>query len=206
MAQDSQGVGRKDADAEHPLHELLRRRWSPRAFVEKPIAEADLLSLLEAARWSPSCINEQPWGFLIARRQDTARFAEMTGCLAESNQVWARRASLLMISAAKRTYTRDGKDNPVHLYDLGQSVAHLTVQATVLGLSVHQMRGFNIERAIEVYGVPADYELASAIAIGYVAAAETLPDRLRERELLPRDRKPITEFTFSGRWGRKALE
>jgi nitroreductase len=202
MAED---VGRKDAETDHPIHDLLRRRWSPRAFLEKPIAEGDLLSLLEAARWSPSCINEQPWVYLIARRQDAGPFDEMASCLAESNQVWARRSSLLMIAAAKRTYSRDGKVNPVHLYDLGQSVAHLTVQATALGLYVHQMRGFNLDKTKEVYQVPDDYELASAIAIGYVAAAETLPGNLKDRELLPRQRKPVTEFTFAGRWGHKAL-
>jgi nitroreductase len=202
MAHDPE-TGRKDAATDHPIHELLRVRWSPRAFVEKSLTEAELTTLLEAARWSPSCINEQPWIFLVARRDERERFAQMLDCLAESNQVWARRAGALMIAAAKRNYTRDGKENPVHLYDLGQAVAHMTVQATAMGLHVHQMRGFNLEKATETYAVPDTHELGSAIAIGHVAPPSSLPDGLRERELQPRQRKALSDFVYAGRWGQR---
>lgn len=185
----------------YDIHPLLRGRWSPRAFSSQPIPEADVLSMLEAARWSPSAVNEQPWSFLVIPRSDTAAFELALSCLAEGNVVWAQHVPLLILSVARLVRTRDGSPNGSALYDLGQAVAHLTVQAAALGLSVHQMGGFSAERAREVFAIPENHAPVTFIAVGYQGDPETLPERLRERELAPRQRQPLESFVFGGGWG-----
>src|SRR4051812_10829344 len=129
---------------QHPIHDLLGNRWSPRAFApDRLIEPATLRSLLEAARWSPSSSNGQPWSFLVAPKQDAAEFQKMLGCLVEANQVWAKTASVLMISVAAKNFEHHNKPNAHYAYDTGASVAHLTFEAAARGLYVHQMAGFD---------------------------------------------------------------
>lgn len=184
----------------HDIHPLLRGRRSPRAFSSQSIPEADVLSLLEAARWSPSAVNEQPWNFIVIPREDTTTFERALSCLAEGNVVWAQHVPLLILSVARLVRTRDGSPNGSALYDLGQSVAHLTVQAAALGLSVHQMGGFSAELAREVFAIPRDHAPVTFIAVGYQGDSESLPEPLRERERAPRERKPLAAFVFGGGW------
>jgi nitroreductase len=194
----------KSAPTTHDIHPLLRSRWSPRAFTPAPIPPADVLRLLEAARWTPSAVNEQPWNFLVISREDSEAFNLALSCLAESNAVWAQHASLLILSVARLRMTRDGSENPVALYDLGQAVAHLTVQAAAQNLWVHQMGGFSKERAREVFEIPEDHAPVTFIAVGQLGDPEALPERLRERELAPRERKPLDTFVFGGHWGQSS--
>jgi nitroreductase len=190
----------KPADAQHPIHDLLARRWSPRAFSDKPVAADTLRSLWEAARWAPSSANEQPWSFLVATKDDQQEFGRMLGCLVEGNQIWARQAPVLMVSVAARL-DRDKDPNAHAWYDVGQAVADLSVQATALGLFVHQMAGILPDKIRELYQIPDTHEPVTGIALGYAGTPEQLPDKLRQRELAPRTRKSIGEFIFAGRWG-----
>jgi len=193
-------AGRDEAAAMRPLHELLRRRHSPRAYESRPIEAAKLRSLLEAARWSPSANNNQPWRFIVGERGvDDMTFDRLLGALAPSNARWAHHVPVLMLAVAK-LYDRPGKEKN-SLYDLGLAVAHLTTQATALGLAVHQMGGFDGDKAREEFGIPAGYEPVAMIAIGYQGDPALLPDDLRERELTPRRREELDTFVYGARWG-----
>ncbi len=188
-----------------PLHELFERRYSPRAFADEPIGDGALRAMLEAARWAPSCFNEQPWTYLVAKREDRAEFARMAGCLNERNRAWAAEAPMLMVSIARTTFRRNGKPNRHAWHDVGLASACLTLQATALGLAVHQMAGFDRERVRETYGVPDGEEPVAMLAVGRPGDPETLPPDLAERERAPRTRKPLAGVAYRGAWGRKLL-
>lgn len=191
----------KSAATSYAIDPLLRERWSPRAFSPEPLAAEQVLSLFEAARWSPSAMNEQPWGFIVAPREDAALFAQAVECLAEGNRVWAQHAPLLVVAVARLVRQRDGAPNGVALYDLGQSVAHLTVQAASLGWLVHQMGGFSADAARAAFGIPADHAPVTFIAVGRMGDPGALPEALRARELAERQRKPLSELVFGEHWG-----
>jgi nitroreductase len=193
---------KKTAPTDHEVHDLIRDRWSPRAFSSKPVGDRELRSMLESARWAPSCFNEQPWRFLVARQEDEAEFGRLLSCLTEKNQRWAKNAPLLMLSVASKQFERSGKPNRHALHDVGLAAAQLTLQATALGLRVHQMAGFSQERARELYAIPEDFEPVAAIAIGYPGDPKDLSEDLRERELSGRSRHPQDEFVFAGTWGK----
>lgn len=193
----------KLAAAQYPLHELIVRRWSPRAFAGRSVEPATLARLLEAARWAPSCFNEQPWRYLVATRENPAEFERMLGCLMEGNQVWAKHAPVLMISVAKLAFAHDGKPNRHAFHDVGAASAFLTFQATALGLYVHQMGGIYVDRARETYAIPEGFEAVAGIALGYLGDPSMLPDAMRERELAPSSRQPLEGMVFAGRWGEK---
>jgi nitroreductase len=194
----------KPAATDVPLHELIRNRWSPRAFSDKPVAPEVLRSLFEAARWAPSSNNEQPWAYLVAAKDDSENFAKMLGVLVEFNANWAKHAPVLALSVAHLTTQRDGKPNRVALHDVGSASAQLTLEANARGLQVHQMAGFDAEKARQTFAIPPDWEPVAAMAIGYPGDPESLPEKLRDRELAPRTRKPLGEFVMSGGWGHTA--
>lgn len=189
------------AQLQFPIHDLLARRWSPRAFDERSV-EANLLqSLLEAARWAPSSNNEQPWRFVVATKDHETEWHRLFDCLAEGNQTWAVRAPVLILSVASMNFEDDGKPNRHAFHDTGLATENLVLQATASGLVAHQMAGFDIEKARADLLIPSGYEPVAMIAIGYPGEAANLPERLRERELRPRSRRPIGEWTFRGQWG-----
>jgi nitroreductase len=194
----------KPAATDISLHELIRNRWSPRAFAEKSVPAEDLRSLFEAARWAPSSNNEQPWAYLVATKEDPENFAKMLGVLVEFNAAWAKNAPVLGLSVAHLKTARDGKLNRVALHDVGSASAQLTSEANARGLQVHQMAGFDADRARHAFTIPPDWEPVAAMAIGYPGDPESLPEKLRERELAPRTRKPLTEFVMTGGWGHTA--
>lgn len=191
----------KPAETVHPLHPLIRERWSPRAFSGLPIEDSALLLLLEAARWAPSCFNEQPWRFVVAKRQDEEAFQKLLSCLHESNQRWAGQAGVLLLATTRTSFSRNDQPNRHASHDLGLAVAQLSLQATALGLRVHQMAGFSGERARELYGIPDAYEPVTAIAVGHPGRPEDLPEDLRARETQRRERRPLAELAFAGVWG-----
>ena len=169
------------------------RRWSPRAFEERPVPAADLASLFEAARWSPSCFNEQPWLFVYGARPDDDSRGRVFDLLVEGNQAWAKRAPALGVVFAKRTFSGNGKPNRWGGFDSGLASMALTLQAQELGLSVHFMGGFDASRAAEALGVDGDdWEPMAAFAIGYQGDKSVLPEELQEREQ-PSGRKPLAE-------------
>ena len=183
------------------LLDLIQKRWSPVAFSPRPVEAEKLRLLLEAARWAPSSFNEQPWVYLVATKEDPENFARMLGCLLEGNRTWAQYAPVLMLSVAKLNFALNGKPNRHALHDVGAASAYLTVQATALGLFVHQMAGYNVEGARQEFSIPADYEPGAAMALGYLGDDAALPEKLRGRSAAARKRKPLDDFVFTGRWG-----
>jgi len=149
-----------------------------------------------------SSFNEQPWYCIVATKQKLEEHARLLSCLVEKNQQWARLAPVLMVSFAKLNFEKTGKPNRHAFHDVGLAMGNMLVQATALGLFVHQMAGFSPERVREIYGVPDSYEPVAAIAIGYPAEVEVLPEQFRAQELGGRSRKPIDSFVFQGRWGK----
>ncbi len=192
---------RKPATADHAILDLLRERWSARAFDDRDIEDAVLRRIFEAARWSPSSANEQPWRFVIARRKDEASFARLLGALTPRNQLWVRGAPLMGFSVARLISERTGQPNRWAWYDTGQSMAHLSIQATHEGLIVHQMAGYDAARAREAADIPDGFEPVSAFAIGYPGDPATLDETFQKLEASPRTRRPQADSLYEGRWG-----
>ncbi len=156
----------KRASTDFPIHELLAERWSPYGFEDRPVAEADLQSLLEAARWAASSYNEQPWSFFVATREEPVEFERLLSCLVEPNQAWAKAAPVLLLCVVDLRFKRNDKDNRAAVHDLGLAAGNLLVEATARGLSVHQMIGILPDKAREVFGIPEHSEAWTAMAIG----------------------------------------
>jgi nitroreductase len=194
----------KPAAASYPIHDLIARRWSPRAFSDRRVPPEQLLSLLEAARWAASSFNEQPWEFIVATKDEAADYERLASCLSEGNRIWATSAPVLMLSIAKRFFEDGGEENRHAFHDVGMAMGNFLLQATALGLFVHQMAGFDVERARMLFGLPAGYDPVAMIALGYQGDPQSLPPKLREREVALRTRKPLEKFVFSGRWGQTA--
>jgi len=194
-------MNEKKAATDHPIQEFLAERWSPYGFDPRPVAEADLRSLFEAARWAASSYNEQPWSFLVATREDPAEFGRLLSCLVEANQAWAKAAPVLALGVVNLKFSRNNQDNRAAVHDLGLAAGNLLVEATARGLSVHQMIGILPDKAREVFHIPEHSEAWTGIAIGYPCDPSKLPEALRERDLKPRQRKPLSQFVFTGKWG-----
>lgn len=183
------------------IHDLLANRRSPRAFSEQPIEPWKIASLFEAARWSPSSANEQPWHFVATTPKDETPYKVLLESLSEGNRRWAAKAPLLVLGVARSMYGNSGRPYRHAWYDLGQSVAHLTVQATDLGLVVHQMGGFDPDKFKQHFPIPEGYEPVVVFTVGYPGRADELPEDLRKREQSPRTRKPLESFVFTDQWG-----
>jgi nitroreductase len=191
----------KQATVDHAIQEVLTKRWSPYSFSDRTVSEENLRSLFEAARWAASSYNEQPWSYIVAVREQRSDFDRILSCLVEGNQTWAKAASVLALGVATLNFKRNGKVNKVALHDLGLAAGNLVVEATARGLSVHQMVGILPDRARELYRIPDDSEAVTGIAIGYAGDPDTLPEQLKQRDLDPRERKPLREFVFGNSWG-----
>ena len=194
----------KPAAADHPIHDMMVRRWSPRAFAPRPLPREQVLTLLEAARWAASSFNQQPWHFLVATREDEERFAALLDCLVPGNRVWACNASLLIVTVTKQTFDHNDKPNSCCVHDIGLAACQLVLQATEMGLATHQMAGIEPDKIRARYGVPEGYDPVTAIAVGYSGDPDSLPDDLREMELEARARRPFAEWVFADGWGNPA--
>ncbi|MCG6138424.1 MAG: nitroreductase family protein [Nostoc sp. LLA-1] len=157
----------KLTQTEHPVHDFIRSRWSPRAFADQPVEQDKLLSLLEAARWAPSSYNHQPWSFIVATKDNPTEYNRLLSTLVEFNQGWAKNAPVLIIAVAQ-TINNDGKNNRHAFHDVGLAIENLIFQATALGLYVHQIAGFNVDIARKEYQIPDGYEPATALTVGYI--------------------------------------
>jgi len=178
------------------IHELLARRWSPRTFSSRPVEPAKLTQLFEAARWAPSSYNAQPWAFIVATREDAEGYNRLLSTLMEANRQWAQKAPVLILAVAKLDFDHVARPNRHAFYDLGQSVADLTVEATALDLLIHQMGGFDPGAARELFAIPKGYEPVAVLALGYQEGPPA--------DQAARTRKPLADFVFSGSWGRPA--
>lgn len=193
----------KKAKPDHPIHELIADRWSPYVFEPREVEREKLLSCLEAARWAASSFNEQPWSFIVAERSDRGEFNRMLSCLMEANQAWAANAGVLLLTVVAKSFSRNNNPNRVAEHDLGLAAGNLSLQATQLGLAVHQMAGVELSKARSTYAVPDSHDPVTAIAIGY-AGDPSSNEALAERDTSPRSRKPLSEFVFSGTWRQTA--
>ncbi|HXW54996.1 MAG TPA: nitroreductase family protein [Candidatus Cybelea sp.] len=194
----------KHAETSAPIHELLAKRWSPRAFDSRPVEPQKLRSLFEAARWAASSYNAQPWYFIVATNDDPASFHRVLQCLVEFNQAWAKNAPVIGLSVAGLKFEHNGQTNRHAFHDVGQAAANLALEASALGLQIHQMAGVLPDKARELFNIPQGYEAVAGFALGYPGDPAALPDQLREREVAPRERKPLKSFVFSGQWGETA--
>lgn len=180
---------------ENLVNDIFVNRWSPRAMSGEEIDDTTLMSLFEAARWAPSSNNNQPWRFIYARR-GTPRWKVFFNLLAESNQIWAKDAAVLIVVISKTTFD-SGKPARTHSYDAGAAWVSLALQGSLLNLVVHGMQGFDYDRAKQELQVPDDYQVEAMIAIGHHGKKEDLPDYLQEREF-PSPRKRVSEIAMEG--------
>lgn len=192
----------KLAETSAPIHELIRHRWSPRAFDSRPVEPEKLRSLFEAARWAASSYNAQPWHFIVATKADPENYKKILDSFVEFNQGWAKSAPVLALSVAGMKFEHNGTPNHHAFHDVGQAAAYLALEAANLGLQVHQMAGILPDKARQIFSIPEGYEAVAGIAIGYPGDPATLPDNLRAQEHAPRSRKPLDSFVFTGNWGK----
>lgn len=189
---------------DHPVPELVRRRWSPVAFAPEAVADDALRSIFESARWAASCFNEQPWRFVMGRREDPERFEPILDCLVDANQAWARHAPVLVIVCAAKDFSHNGKPNRHAWFDAGQAMAQLMLAAVDLGLYCHAMAGFSVEKARENLQIGDDADPICALAIGPLDDGSRLDADTAARDRGERKRRPLGEIVFEGRFGEAA--
>jgi len=184
------------SEIEFPVMHVIQNRRSSRAYAHQPVEAEKIQALFEAARWAPSSVNEQPWMYIYAT-QDQSLWQKILEPLNEGNKIWAKDAPLFIVSMARKTFTRNGRENSSAKYDLGGANAFLSLQATELGLNVHQMGGFDSQLLRENLNVPESYELGVIMAIGYPGDIDLLPENLKLREMAPRQRILQEEFAMN---------
>lgn len=186
--------------SEFDVDPLFLGRWSPRAFAETPVSEAELLTVLEAAHWAPSAFNAQPWRFIYARRGD-AHWDKLLEVLVDFNRGWAQHAGALVVIVSKTHNSPEDGSAPApiysHSFDAGAAWGQLSLQARLLGLYAHGMTGLNFDKAPELLGIPEGYRIEAAVALGHIGDKASLPDFLRDREV-PSPRRPLAEVAFAG--------
>lgn len=195
----------KKADTNVPMHELFMRRWSPRVYdPSRPVSREQLASLLEAARWAPSCNGDEPWRYLIwDRLRDPEGYAQAFDCINENNRKWVKNVPVLMLSCAGSIFEVKQTPNRWTQHDTGAATVCMALQAVALGLVVHQMGGFDAEKARAAFSIPAEYTPMAMIAVGYQAEPGTMDDEeVKKKELAPRARKPVPTRFFEGGWGK----
>jgi nitroreductase len=189
----------KTADTDAPLITAIRERWSPRAFADRAVAPVDLRTLLEAARWAASCKNEQPWRFVYAHKGGPG-YEALEALLDDFNTGWAAGAPVLMLSLAKKAFDGDGQPNAHAWHDVGLAMGQLLVQATSMGIYVHQMAGFDWRGANDALGIPEGFAPVAMAALGYPGDPDTLPEGLAKAERGPRKREALERLAFEGQW------
>ncbi|WP_084696072.1 nitroreductase family protein [Salisaeta longa] len=195
----------KRADTHHSIDAPFRNRFSPRAFADRVVPAETLREVLEAARWTMSSYNEQPWRYIIARRDgDAAHYEAVLSCLNSFNQAWAQTAPVLLLGLVRTTFAKNGRSNPHARHDLGAASAALTLQATMRGLYVHQMAGIEPDVIHETFDLPEDVEPVTGLALGYLGDPEQLPEKMQAGETAPRSRKTLADFVFGATWGTAA--
>ncbi|WP_262964534.1 nitroreductase family protein [Methylobacter psychrophilus] len=194
----------KPATTSVEIHNLIEKRWSPRAFDPgKLVGHDDLLALLEAARWAPSSSNDQPWRFVVCdKATDESGWKNALAVVVEKNRLWAKNAPVLILAVAMENFNHNGQPNRWAMYDTGAASVSLCLQATALGLVVHQMGGFDAEKSREVFNLPGDCKPMAMLAVGYQADVDVLDDTFKEAELAARSRIALNERFYAGQWGK----
>lgn len=181
---------------DHPIQSYLLNRWSPRSMTGEPLADEELFSLFEAARWAPSSFNEQPWHILYAKR-DTPQWDKLYDLLIDFNKEWCKNAAVLLVMVSRNTFAKNNKPSETHSYDTGAAWMSIALEGSARGLVVHGMSGFDYDKARTSLNVPEGCTVDAMAAIGKRAPKEALPEEIQEREA-PSDRKPISEFIHNG--------
>lgn len=185
----------KPANTDYPINELIARRWSARAFSTRPVERSKLLSILESARWAPSSRNEQPWRYVIFTSDNVEKLKKAQSVLKDIND-YAKRAPILICAITKKSYSDNSNYNRLHFHDLGAANENMFLEAFNQGLIMHEMGGFDVKKAREVFNVPEDFEVGIMIAIGYQDTHHILPETLIQKAFTPRQRKPLSEIAF----------
>jgi nitroreductase len=193
----------KQAPTTEELLPVMRARWSPRSFSDREVSAADLRKVFEAARWAPSSFNEQPWRFIVGRR-GSETFKKIGSSLVPFNQAWATKAPVLILGAARKTFSHNNAPNGFAIFDLGAASGFITLQAAELGLATHQMAGFDKDAARKALEIPEEFDLGSVMALGYQGEPSKLDnEKMVAQEIEPRSRKPLSEIVLSA-WGEAA--
>jgi len=190
----------KPAITDLTLHPLINTRWSPRSFTSQVPEKETLKRIFEAARWAPSSSNEQPWRFIVGIKGEKT-WDKIFETLVDFNQKWANLAPVLAISIGKKMSSKSNRPNKAFPYDVGQSLAYITLQAMNENVYVHQMGGFDTAKAAELFNVPEDYEVLTAFAMGYKGEPELLEDNFQDMEKAKRQRIELKEILFEGEFG-----
>lgn len=178
--------------------EAIARRFSPRAFTSDIPSLDTIRTLFRAAASAASCFNEQPWRFIVGFRGDDT-WKNLLNVLVPFNAQWADLAPVLVLSVAKTTFA-NGNANAHAWHDAGQAAATMAIQASALGLQIHQMAGFDADAARSTFQIPENFEPVTMIAVGVPGPAELLPESLQERERTRSSRHPISDLVFTERW------
>lgn len=182
------------------IHEFIDNRWSPRAFSDREIGADKIEVLFSAASCAASCFNEQPWRFIYATKEYPERYDQLLSCLVEFNQLWAKTAPILIMTLASKKFLQNQKVNHYARYDLGLAIGNMSVQAASMGLYLHQMAGFDVNKSREMFEIPDDFDIVSMIALGYLGDPIQLPENIREMELKKRLRRSLDQIVFDGNW------
>lgn len=185
----------KIANTDFPIHRLIARRWSARSFSTKKVEKSKILSILEAARWAPSSRNEQPWRYIVFTDDNPEKIDKARSVLLEINN-YAKRAPILICAITKKTYSDTGTYNKLHFHDLGAANENIFLESFNQGLIMHEMGGFDRDKARKVFNISDEYEIGIMIAIGYQDSHQILPERYREKAFSPRERKPLSKIAF----------
>lgn len=198
---------KKPATTQAPVHDIIANRWSPRAYdASKPVSQAQIISMLEAARWAPSCFGDEPWRFIVwDKNKDAAAWEKAFDCIVQGNQGWAKDAPVIVLICAGTLFERNQKPNRWGAYDTGAAAVSLSLQATSMGLVTHQMGGFDGEKTRAAFNIPEQFEMMSMMAVGYIADVDALPEEAKERTLAPRKRKPLGKLFYEGVWNQSII-
>ena len=197
----------KPAITQTKIHDIIANRWSGRAYdANKPVTQEQLISLLEAARWAPSCFGDEPWRFIVwDKNKDATAWEKALDCIVPGNQTWAKDAPVFVLVCADTLFNHNQKPNRWGVYDTGAAAVSLCLQATSLGLMTHQMGGFDGDKTRAAFNVPEQYQMMSMLAVGHATDVDGLPEDLKERELAPRKRRALGELFYNGVWNQPII-
>ncbi len=197
----------KPANIQVPIHEVIANRWSGRAYdARQSVSHAQIIALLEAARWAPSCFGDQPWRFVVwSKNEDAQAWQQAFDCLSPSNQTWVKDAPVLLLVCADTLFNHNQQPNRWAQYDTGAAAENVCLQASSMGLVAHQMGGFNAASAREAFAIPMQYIPMAMLSVGYAADVASLEGEVLTREVATRTRRPINELFFAGSWGKSIV-
>jgi nitroreductase len=204
----NQGIKLKNpAITRVPINGIIANRWSGRAYdPDKKVSQEQIIAMLEAARWAPSCYGDQPWRFIVWNRDTNPEgWQKAFDCLAPANQAWVKNTPVLFLVTAGSLFNHNGKENRWGQYDTGAAAENLCLQAASMGLMAHQMGGFDVDKARAAFTVPNEYALMSMLCVGYQADVSKLEGEAKERETAPRSRRALNELFYSGTWGEPVI-